>query len=1104
MDTRAPRSTALSRYRLAAILLSGGLLGAATGASANPFATPTSITQPAAKIDLPWSTEAASTTVGTDASTQKIVDTDGDGLSDDDELGVYHTSPLLADTDGDGYSDFRELIELGYDASSGTNRYNPRVADLPKLKIDIVTAPIIGAIFEDSSGTQQTASTSRADASSVSASLSTGYSTTIGLEASASLTVGASATSGPSSSATQSVSVSQQTTMSFDASLTQENQTTLEQMRSQGIEESRTTTGGFMRVGVVIANDGHVPFTLEHITLAASETSDGADPFTPVGTLVFDGGFQPVSLGEDQATGNLSFEKDDIDLGTVQGLLSSARSITTEPATYEIVNADGLPFPYVESEVLARTAKILIDYGPHRRSEFYQVSTAFDPDKNKQKLSKLMKQVLGIDYDDANGLLSVRGIGGGSGHDRWVVSRRRETGDGDELVIYDVEDADIGPYSLKDIKVKAGDELVLLWLEDADRDGIGYREELVHGTNPDAKDTDNDGLTDDVEIRESWTVTSVNLKDPDRYPAKVFSSPTSADFDDDGLSDAEERERGLDPYNPDTDGDGVGDRKDTENGEEPLSSTLTVELTSQADDGGAASDFQVTLRGALSAKAPNVVEQAKIDWGDGSDKEIYNTASGGNPTITIDGLTHDYPGPGNYTIKVKLRDDQAEANQLTIKAKVVLTEAQTVTPSFGWNNAWRTKLHVRELVDIDGDGKRDIFAIGNVGCYVLRGGAGDGGGFGAQEEWCGSEWTPTYYAGTATDPRFLVDLDRDGDLDIVGVDASDNVVRYGLNNGHGFDAPVTWITSLGWNGVGDQAVLIDIDGNGYPDFVHASRDQSRLIAYTVNGKNLKVTQRIDSETTADIDPGGFDRRWYQVDGADLDGDGYGDLVWFGNEGTFWKAGLGDGSFGPWTKFTTNYDYASGWRRTTHKRWVADVTGDGLPDIVGAGNHDVYVTRNRSTQGQIDLGTPSDATEIWTTDFTTDNGWREHNLSASPPDAHIYPRQLVDVNGDGYLDLVGIAGRGAAVSINDLGVGGSAAFGPSGIAVIGSAYARDSGNWWANNSSSCPIDDPSYDDVCDEFHPALFGDFDGDGRADVVGFGESGVQAQSIPYVKQFK
>ena len=48
-----------------------------------------------------------------------MADTDGDGVSDGDEVNVYHTNPNLTDSDGDGMSD-------GYEALHGLN---PTIAD---------------------------------------------------------------------------------------------------------------------------------------------------------------------------------------------------------------------------------------------------------------------------------------------------------------------------------------------------------------------------------------------------------------------------------------------------------------------------------------------------------------------------------------------------------------------------------------------------------------------------------------------------------------------------------------------------------------------------------------------------------------------------------------------------------------------------------------------------------------------------------------------------------------------------------------------------------------------------------------------------------------
>lgn len=61
-------------------------------------------------------------------------DTDGDGLSDGDEVNIYHTNPLVADTDGDGIPD-------GVEIATGTDPLNLASFDLGKAVQSLEVTP---------------------------------------------------------------------------------------------------------------------------------------------------------------------------------------------------------------------------------------------------------------------------------------------------------------------------------------------------------------------------------------------------------------------------------------------------------------------------------------------------------------------------------------------------------------------------------------------------------------------------------------------------------------------------------------------------------------------------------------------------------------------------------------------------------------------------------------------------------------------------------------------------------------------------------------------------------------------------------------------------
>jgi hypothetical protein len=143
---------------------------------------------------------------------------------------------------------------------------------------------------------------------------------------------------------------------------------------------------------------------------------------------------------------------------------------------------------------------------------------------------------------------------------------------------------------------------------DTDGDGIPDGEEFRLKTNPRSIDTDEDGLSDTLEIRgfqlRNLGVIVTNPLDQDTdndklsdgveaelvdieanrwvvrvygaAPYRVWSDPTQADADFDGLVDGDERAQGSDPNLADTDGDKRNDRLEFQYGTSPLRADFRI------------------------------------------------------------------------------------------------------------------------------------------------------------------------------------------------------------------------------------------------------------------------------------------------------------------------------------------------------------------------------------------------------------------------------------------------------------------------------------------------------------------------------------------------
>lgn len=108
-------------------------------------------------------------------------------------------------------------------------------------------------------------------------------------------------------------------------------------------------------------------------------------------------------------------------------------------------------------------------------------------------------------------------------------------------------------------------------LKDSDNDGLKDGEESRLGTDPRKADTDQDGLTDGIEVDDTGT------------------DPLKTDTDGDGVDDAEELDAGSDPHSRDSDGDGLDDF-------EEIQVYGTDPLLRDTDADGYSDAFEVTYR----------------------------------------------------------------------------------------------------------------------------------------------------------------------------------------------------------------------------------------------------------------------------------------------------------------------------------------------------------------------------------------------------------------------------------------------------------------------------------------------------------------------------
>lgn len=199
---------------------------------------------------------------------------------------------------------------------------------------------------------------------------------------------------------------------------------------------------------------------------------------------------------------------------------------------------------------------------------------------------------------------------------------------------------------------------------------------------------------------------------------------------------------------------------------------------------------------------------------------------------------------------------------------------------------------------------------------------------------------------------------------------------------------------------------------------------------------------------------------YPRTAADINGDGMVDLVGFGSNGVYVALATGDGAFGPMALAYASFGQApeaGGWTTDDrYPRMLADVNGDGMADLIGFGSAGVYVALASGSGGFGSLALASQSFGL------SAGGWTSQA---------IYPRTAADINGDGMADLVGFGSNGVYTALAT----GDGQFAAPTLSYPYFGQSQESGGWYTDDRT-----------------PRMLGDVNGDGMADLIGFGRAGV------------
>lgn len=185
--------------------------------------------------------------------------------------------------------------------------------------------------------------------------------------------------------------------------------------------------------------------------------------------------------------------------------------------------------------------------------------------------------------------------------------------------------------------------------------------------------------------------------------------------------------------------------------------------------------------------------------------------------------------------------------------------------------------------------------------------------------------------------------------------------------------------------------------------------------------------------------------------GDFTGDGKSDVIGFGNNAVV--VGASTGSSFNYSSWTTGFTYGNaGYTETQFPRRIGDFNGDGKDDVIGFGQSQTVVGLSNGSSFSTSGFSATSA-------FTSSQGYTAAN----------HPRMIGDFNGDGKDDVIGFGHAAVAVGLSN-----GSSFNTT-LWTGGTTFSTGTGGFGDENK-----------------FPRMVGDFNGDGKTDVIGFGNTSV------------